>query len=260
MTDQKKYTTKLSGKHVLIIGGSSGIGFAVAEACLEQGASVTISSSKQSRIEEAIERLSSAYPTKKEKIAGYPCNLGEESTLESNVETLFQKTGKVDHIVFTAGDPLAILPLHDATVAKIKQAGLVRFFAPLIVAKVGSKYISKGPESSIILTTGSVSERPNPNWSIVGSFATGLQGMTRGLALDLKPVRVNLVSPGMVETELWDTVPKEMREHMMKERAAALPTGAIGQAEDVAEAYLYLLKDKNITGSMISTNGGGLLV
>jgi len=83
--------------------------------------------------------------------------------------------------------------------------------------------------------------------------------MVRGLAVDLKPVRVNLVSPGAVETELWDSLPKEAREGYFKTVGAKLLTGGIGMPEDVAECYLWLMKDKNVTGTVVQTDGGALL-
>lgn len=84
--------------------------------------------------------------------------------------------------------------------------------------------------------------------------------MTRGLALDLKPIRVNLVSPGAVNTELWGHMTAEQKEGMFKELSKKIPVGKVGSVEDVAESYLYLMKDRNVTGAMISTSGGHLLV
>lgn len=181
----------------------TGIGYGVAEALLEHGAIVIVSSSNPSRVEKTVERLKKSYPSASSKVTGHACNLGDEATLESNVVELLEKTGKIDHVVHTAGDPLAMMALEDATIDKIKKAGMVRFFSALMVAKHVPKYLTGGPRSSITLTTGAVSEKPIPNWTVINSFATGLQGMTRGLALDLKPIRVNLVSPGAVDTELW---------------------------------------------------------
>ena len=221
---------------------------------------MTISSSQQARVDAAVERLKKAYPSAISRTAGYACGLGDEDTLEKNVESLFEKVGQLDHIIYSAGDRLASMPLQDATLAKIKQAGMVRFFAPLIVAKVGSRYLSAGPQASITLTTGAVSEKPIAGWSVVGSYASGLHAMTRGLALDLKPVRVNLISPGAVDTELWDHMPPEQREKTLERLGKHSATGKIGQPEDVAEAYLYCLRDWNLTGSMISTNSGSLLL
>lgn len=129
-----------------------------------------------------------------------------------------------------------------------------------MVAKRAARVLEKSSNSSITLTTGSVSEKPIPNWSVINGFATAIQGTTRGLALDLKPIRVNLVSPGAVLTPLWDGIPEEAREGMFKSFESKMATGKIGQVEDVAEAFLYAIKDKNLTGSMISTNGGALIM
>lgn len=186
--------------------------------------------------------------------------MGDQASLEANVKGLLEKAGPLNHVVFTAGDSLATMPLEEAEVDKIIQAGMVRYFAPLMVAKHAAKVLDKSPSSSITFTTGSVSEKPIPNWSVVNGFATAIQGTTRGLALDLKPIRVNLVSPGAVLTPLWDGIPKEAREQTFRSFESKMATGKMGQAEDVAEAFLYAMKDKNLTGSMISTNGGALIM
>lgn len=207
-------------------------------------------------------QLKKSYPSSSEKISGRTCDLGDYNTLEANLKQLFEQTGpgKLDHIIHTAGDPLAMMKLDDIDMGKILKAGTVRFFAPLLIGKFARHYLNPGPQSSVILTTGSVSERPREDWSVINSFATGLQGMTRGLALDLKPIRVNLISPGMVDTELWNGIDESRRRDMFKAASARLPTGRVGRVQDVAESYLYLLKDENVTGTMVSTNGGALLV
>lgn len=134
------------------------------------------------------------------------------------------------------------------------------FFSPLLFAKHAPRYLSPGPASSITLTTGAVSQRPIPDWSIIGSYATALHGMARGLALDLKPIRVNLISPGAVETELWNSMPEEERARTKQAMAKGSATGRLGQPEDVAEPYIYCMKNHNTTGSIVSTNGGSLLM
>lgn len=120
--------------------------------------------------------------------------------------------------------------------------------------------MNPGPASSIVITTGAVSERPILDWTVINSYATGLQGMVRGMALDLKPLRINLVSPGAVDTELWSGMPVEQKQKMFQEMEKKIPVGKVGQVEDVVESYVYLMKDHNITGVMISTSGGHLLV
>lgn len=136
---------------------------------------------------------------------------------------------------------------------------MVRFFAPLFIGKHAPQYLNPGPASSLVFTTGAVSERPIPDWTVVGSFATGLQGMVRGMALDLAPIRVNLVSPGGVDTDLWANFSKEQKEEMFNEMAQKTTVGSVGKVEDVVESYLYLMKDQNVSGAMISTSGGSLL-
>lgn len=259
-TGSTKYTSKLSSARVLIIGGTSGIGYSVAEATLEFGAHVTISSSNPSRINAAITSLLKSYPSAKTRLSGHACDLSDPPTLEDNIAALFAKCGELNHVIYTAGDSLKVMPLEDATVETVQQAGMVRFFGPLIVAKHAARILPKSPASSITLTTGVVSERPMPNWAVVGSFATALHGMTRGLALDLKPIRVNIVSPGAVETPLWAGMIQEAFEEMKKGTESRMTTGRFGKPEDVAEAYLYLLKDQNVSGSCVSTNGGFLLI
>lgn len=142
------------------------------------------------------------------------------------------------------------------------MTGQIRLIAALLAAKVGSKYLDKSPYSSITLTTGSISQKPRPNWSMVAPFGSGLHAMTRNLALDLKPIRVNLVSPGAIETELWDNVTpdEKARKATFEQIAKTMPTGRLGQPEDVAEAYLFLMKDANVTGTIVDSNGGALLI
>lgn len=268
MTDQIKYTHRVHDKRILVIGGSSGIGFAVAECLLEHGAGAMIlASSNQARVDGKVQQLQSAYPSKAARVAGFACNLADQGTLEHNVKTLLEKATdngrhKLDHIVHTAGDVLKILPLAEIDLQTLIQAGMVRFYSAIMLCKYAAGFMNPGPASSITLTTGTVSERPLAGWSAPVGYATGLQGVCRAMALDLAPLRVLLVSPGAVQTELWDNfgLSDEQKQNVLTQHERGMPTGKVGQASDVAEAYLYAIKDQNITGTMISTNGGALLM
>ena len=260
MADSKKYSNKLVGARVLIIGGSSGIGYCVAEACLEFGASVVISSSSQSRIDSSISQLLKTYPSAQRRIEGYACDLSSPS-VEANIERLLQRCGspQFDHIVFTAGDSLATSKLSDTTLESMQKAAMVRFNAPLLLAKHAPQHLKPGPASSITLTTGSVSRKPIKDWSVVAGYATGIHGTMRNLALDLAPIRVNLISPGPVMTPLWDGKSEEEKAEFIADVKGKLTTGEVGRPEDVAESYLYVMRDWNVSGSVIDTNGGSLL-
>lgn len=133
MSDQTKYTQKLKGSKVLIIGGSAGIGYGVAEASLENGCTVFISSSNPDRVQTAVEKLKKSYPSASDRISGHACNLADEANLEQNIAQLFEKVGTgLDHVVHTAGDSLAVTPVGEISMESVKKAGMVRFFAPLV--------------------------------------------------------------------------------------------------------------------------------
>ena len=129
----------------------------------------------------------------------------------------------------------------------------------MIVAKHALTHLAPGPRSSITLTTGSSAEKPRPGWSVPVSYGGGLISMARGLALDMKPIRVNIISPGAVDTELWK-MSEEAKQKLFATMGQRMLTGRVGRVEDVAEAYIYAMKDENLTGSLISSNGGGLLI
>jgi len=262
MAEPQKYTSRLANQHVLITGGTSGIGFGLAEALLEEDAYVYIASSSAARVHAAVAKLEHTYPSKAGRAQGFVCDLGSDETLEANIARLFAEVaaavpgGKLDHAVHTAGEPLAVMPPDAWSIASVKKAATVRFWGALFIAKALRAHVKAGPHASLTLTTGAVSQRPLPDWTVVGALAGGLHAMTRNLAVDLKPLRVNLVSPGAVDTELWG----EAREATVKAMGARTLTGRCGTVEDVVQAYLYVMKDENATGSCVSTNGGALYV
>ncbi|KAH8431741.1 uncharacterized protein LDX57_009396 [Aspergillus melleus] len=250
--------TRLANKNILIIGGTSGIGFAVAKHALAANAHVTIVSSSATRLASALSRLQTEFPTS--TITGETCDLSHPS-IEADLEALFAKLPRpIHHIVYTAADPPAIMPLSAVSRDAILATGQLRLVAPILVAKVGSRYLAPGPESSITLTTGAGWERPNAEWTVMAGYLGGLVSVARNLALELKPVRVNAVSPGVVDTEMWDGLPREQKEGMFKFFEGRFPTGRVAGPEDVAEAYVYLMRDWNATGRVLGTDSGASIV
>lgn len=249
---------KIAGKRVVIFGGTSGIGLAVAKATLYASGIVIVASSSPARIESTIQKLTSQFPGA--QVSGHVCDLSLD-TVEEEIEGVFDKIGgKVDHIVYSAGDPLPIMPLQDVSRENIIAAGQIRFISALLVAKIGSRYLTGGVASTITLTTTCVQEQPIPNWAITAGYAAAIGGITRNLAVDLKPVRVNAVAPGLVDTEMWDGLPADAREGLYAGHAAKYVTGRVTGPDNIAEAYMYLMKDHNITGRIIGTDSGSLLV
>ncbi|KAF2092515.1 putative short-chain dehydrogenase [Rhizodiscina lignyota] len=261
-----KYTNKLQDKRVLIFGATSGIGYAVAEASIEHGAKLIISGSKQERLLRTIERLKASYPDiKDDQIVPLPLDLSPVSELEQKLPEFLSAasengTKKIDHIVFTAGDMVNLSAgIAAASYSYINSIMAIRLIAPTLIAKeiaaADYKYVNKSAQTSITLTSGTAHLRSRNGWSVVAMVSAALEGICHGLAVDLAPVRVNVVNPGVVNTELLGGAPAEIIE---KFKETTL-TKKLGQPEDIAEAYLYSMKDSSADGSTILSDNGKVL-
>lgn len=263
-----KYTSKLAGQRVLVLGGTSGIGYAVAEAAVEHGARVTVSSSQQSNVSSALESLRNSYPPgangqRPYAPTGHVCDISQKEKLEGNIESLLKAAAgdsKINHVVITAGDIPSVPSLANITADWVEKLGTVRFISVLIIAKLLPSYMDLDSNNSFTLTGGVSTRKPIPGWSVLIAYGGALEALARGLAVDLKPVRTNLVAPGAVHTPLLDKNVGEARDAMLEKVASETTVGAIGRPEDVAEAYLYSMKDRFVTGTVIESNGGRLLV
>jgi NAD(P)-dependent dehydrogenase (short-subunit alcohol dehydrogenase family) len=234
-------------KRVVILGGSSGIGLAVAEQAVSQGAKLVIASSNAERVQKAVEKF-------EQNAQGHTLDLTDESA----VENFFAKLGAFDHLVFTAGDSLH---LHDLATTDLKQARRafeLRYWAALAAVKYGSKSIRKG--GSIVLTTGVAGQRPHKGWVVAASVCGTIEALTRALALELAPIRVNAVSPGVVRTNLWQNMTAAEQERLYESVGSSLPVGRVGEARDIAQAYLFLMQEEFSTGQTLVVDGGTVLV
>lgn len=255
-----RFTSKLTGQRVLLVGGTGGVGMGVAQALIEFGATVILSSSRETKVNKSVASLINDYPDAKDRVSGHTCDLAS-ANVEENVENLFKKVGEIDHIVYMAGDRLPTVPLEEVTLEKWQKCNQVRTIAAILVVKVGTRYMKKDRRSSIVLTGGSISEKPIAGgWSMLALIGAGLNGLTRQLAFDLAPIRVNTVAPGVIETDLWQGMEEEARKAFFLDQESKNPTGKVGQPEDLAEAYLYCLKDLNATGIVVNSNSGIFLV
>lgn len=260
-----KYTNKLQGKRVLVLGGSTGIGFCVAEAAVEHGAFVTISSSNQTKLDKAVSRLQShakAVGVSPDNITAKTCDLSNADALDKNIIDLLEfatQNGKLDHVAFTAGDALILPKLDDVTVDEIRRLSVVRTYGSIFLAKHLPKYIHQSVYSSLTLTGGSASWRPTAAFAILAGAGAGVEGLGRGFAVALKPVRVNTVQPGAVHTELFGSIPEANLPAVLDSFKKESLTGTVGTPGEVAEAYVYCMKDSFTTGGVVESNGGRLV-
>lgn len=261
-----KYINKLQNHHVLILGGSTGVGFCVAEAALEYGASVVVSSSNKKKLDVAIRRLQGhirATGLPPERLSAWTCDLSNPDTIEDDIIQLLEfatKDGKLDHVVLTAGDLVYPKNWRDMSVVEIHAMFMVRQVGSIMLAKHLPNYVNAGITSSFTLTGGTRTWRPTPNSAVIAGCGGSIEALTRGFAIDLRPIRVNCVRLGSVLTESWNLIiPGDKLPDMVELYAKEGITGVIGKPEEVAEAYIYLMKDTFATGSVVDSNGGRLV-
>ena len=231
----------LTGKKVVVVGGSSGIGLATAELAKREGAAVIIASRNASRLDAIAEKMNA--------IA-----IAADVTNDESVENLFRRAGPVDHVVVTAAQlrtgPFKTVPMDD-----VRATMESKFWGAWRVARA-AEFRTGG---SLTLVTGYLSVRPRPNSAIVGAVNGALESLTKGLALELAPVRVNAVSPGIIDTPIRAAMPEAARRDMLAKTAAALPVGRVGIGEDIAQQILAFMSIGFATGSIVYLDGGALV-
>lgn len=237
----------LKSKKVVIIGGSSGIGLATAKSVASKGGNVIIVSSNQQRIDNALQEIGA-------ESAGYAIDV----TNETEVRNLFEKIGTFDHLVFTAGENLILSNVEDTTLEDARNYFNIRYWGAFAAVKYAAPFIKA--TGSIVLTSGIASNRPNKGWALGASICAAMEGFTRAMAMELAPIRVNIVSPGVVKTALWGGMSESDREAMYATIGNALPVKRVGEAEDIAKTFVYLLEQEYGTGQTLIIDGGTSLV
>ena len=236
----------LNGKRVVVIGGSSGIGFAIAKAALAEGAKVVIGSSSAANVEAATARLGAG-------AEGFAVDVREEAS----VEGFFDRIGALDHLAYTAGDWgsfRAPRSFTDLDLAGADAVFAIRFWGAVKAVKHAARIIAK--DGSITLTDGMVAHRPRKDAALSTAMAGAVEHLGRGLAVDLAPVRVNVVCPGLILTEVWNSIPADQRQDQLMKMTERQPLARPGKTEETSEAYLYLMRGGYTTGQVLLVDGG----
>ncbi|KAK5048169.1 hypothetical protein LTR84_005839 [Exophiala bonariae] len=247
------YADKLRDKNIVVFGASTGIGFGAAAAFLDVGANVTIISSSQEKLENAVKRLDSP------KAKSLVVNVRDEDAVVKALQSL----APVDHVVFSAVDNIIRGKLEDLSLDEAKRLFGVKFWGAVTLGKAVLKYNIIRSGGSLTLTSGTAALKPGKGAAVGGALNGGVLSLTRGLASDLaeKKIRVNTVVPGLVKTELWDKQGKtpEEQDEIFTGASSKLPVGFVATPEHIAEAYLYAVRADYATGTLIEIDGGVLL-
>jgi NAD(P)-dependent dehydrogenase (short-subunit alcohol dehydrogenase family) len=236
-------------QRVLVIGGGSGIGRAVARQALAKGYEVAIAGRTAERLQQAARELGRG-------TQAVVVDARDESALRGALE----RHGPVDHLVTTVGPgspkqryaTFLEQPTDDAR-ALFEN----KFWAQYLCAKQGAPFVRAG--GSITLFGGGAARKPVRGMAALAAVQAATEGLVRGMAIDLAPLRVNAVAPGRIASNSFDAMPAAEREKMLKAWADGLPVRRIGEVDDAAEAALYLMGNRYTTGNVLYVDGGHYL-
>jgi NAD(P)-dependent dehydrogenase (short-subunit alcohol dehydrogenase family) len=242
--------THITNSKVLIVGGNSGMGLAVAKRCLDAHAHVIIAGRNEDKLARACAELRRSAQLKA---------ITADISREDQVSALFAAAGPLDHIVSTAADIAGAYELLPSLDLKAAQRVVEsKLYGPLLLAKYGAPKLSKA--GSITVVSGIAAYRPAARGSVVAAVNAALEGLVRALAIELAPIRVNAVSPGWVDTPIWALVAGDKKDDTLNAMAKRLPVGRVGQPDDIADAISFLMGNGFTTGTILHVEGGHLLV
>lgn len=238
---------QLQNHRAVIVGGTSGIGLETAKLFLSQGARVTVASRSQEKVNAAVHELGST-------AQGYALDFQDESGLKQ----FFEKIGNIDHLVVTAAGGLSTTAPFDAMQIDVAKAEFdSKFWGQYTTVKAALPYIRKS--GSITLTSGSAAARPTKGASTLVAINSAIEGLTRALAIDLAPIRVNAVSPGVVDTPIYSGMDPVSRAEVFQKISRSLLLQHVANPKEIAETYLYLATNTYTTGSVLQVEGGSIL-
>jgi len=232
----------LKGKTVFITGGSSGMGFAVAETVVKAGGSVCIASRNAEKLESVKNRIGKNVQT-----------FVLDVTSEEAVKGVFDEVEPFDHLV-TCAAGTALGPFLESDVAWVRAYFESKFWGQYYAVKHAYKKINPG--GSVVLFSGAANKKATSNMTASASINGAIEGLGKTLAQELAPIRVNVVSPGVIDTELHDIMPEEEKKGLFEFVSQMLPIARVGLPRDAVKTVMYLFQAEYVTGTVASVDGG----
>jgi NAD(P)-dependent dehydrogenase (short-subunit alcohol dehydrogenase family) len=233
----------LRDRHVVVLGGTSGIGYATALACGQAGARVTVASRDSARVAAAVRTLSATSASR-----------DVDATDRAALEAFFDGVGVLDHLVLSMASGGGAGPFRELDLASLRRAIEGKFWAYVNAVQAALPHLSR-QGSSVVMVTAASARAATPATAGLAASNGALNAMVPTLALELAPVRVNAVCPGIVTTPIFERWSDERREQFTR-RAEATPAGRPGRPDEVAGMVVALLENEYVTGTIVDVDGG----
>lgn len=232
-------------QRIAILGGNSGLGLAIAKNLHSEGHRIVIAARDEGRLKAAANEIPGCETRTFDIVE------------ESSVRALFEGLGSIDHLVVTAaevpGGRILETPAKD-----VRSAMNTRFWGAYLATHFGAQYLT--PNGSITLFSGLSATKPFVGESLGAASCGAIEGFIRTLAVEIAPIRVNAIAPGVIDTPLLDTYFGAEKENVLNQLATTLPVGRSGRPEDVASAVRFLIMHTFITGNLLQVDGGHRLI
>lgn len=233
----------LAGKRTIVIGGSSGIGLAVAHHFLACGSSVVITGRSVRKLLEVRDASGG-----KLEVASF------DASSNADCRTFFQAQREFDHLVLCANSGGAFGPFKDMDDAAWRKYFDNKLWVYLLCIREAIPKLKSG--GSITMVNGGAGRFGVPGMSALAVVNGGLDALVRPLALELGPTRVNAIAPGVIDTPYWHKMPDADREAMYAKASAGVPAKRVGTADEVAHAAHFLATNSYVTGIVLDVDGG----
>ncbi|MBV1915911.1 MAG: SDR family oxidoreductase [Pseudomonadales bacterium] len=231
----------MKSKRILIVGGGTGIGLCLAEQLINLGSTVVIASRDIQKVQSVAARLGN-------NASAYQLDASDEQA----VIRFFSDLGEFDHLVVTIRPDHLTAPFTDSAPADSRAAFDAKFWGQYYLARYCVDTIST--DGSIVFTSGIAAERGYQGFSCTAAINGAIESLTKSLAVELAPIRINAVTPGFIERKADD----DERWEMVQNLGARIPAKRLGTQAEAANAYIYLLQNRYTTGTILTVDGGEL--
>ena len=236
----------LTEQKIVVIGGSSGMGLSTAKRLALTGAHIVIASRSEERLKVALSEIEGDAEAK-----------SLDFTDEEGVRSFFEWVGRFDHLVLMGAGLPAWGNFLEIQTTALENAFKTKFWGYFFCAKYAAPYLHEN--SSILFTIGGAARSAIPGTAGLAAVNGAIMSMAFTLAKELAPIRINILSPGLVDTPAYNWMSDKEKQAFYKQMGGNLPVGRVGNPDEIAEAAHYLIMNGYTTGAILDVDGGGRL-